>query len=568
MKNIDKIMGIEEMVNQCNLNLQSSPYRYGVQNNNLILFNSDGEVAAPAALIPYEPIKYVAKDGTESASIYVIGYHNGIYLPPIEVTSHLKNFDFIYSNWGMNHFPLLSKKEEMAVRHCYSAIALTLREKLIYDFEAGWIDNKHLLIKNILVSTSEIKKINNKTITKDLDFAPLARKEGCSFLFNNYLTVCNNATYSMTMLIVVILGVLYPRILEESDMIPSFGLYIYGNTGTRKTSSVMAMANPFCNIGSSFEDTPASVFENFKNTALGCYIIDDLKKVTTDAISILKKIIRLIGDKSTRGSKMIGNKVQEANINSMCIITGEHELHLQESSMARLLVFEYTHDTINTDQLTKLQTSQTQLRSALLGLIQLLIHDIDLIENLSADVCLKRAELSNEFQRHNIHGRYIDMMAWLIQMYEIIAKKFEECGVELNLEYPTAIKELIFNQHLKYRCDVVSTFANCLFELYKCNQLVVRNETDFSSGQVVDVIDYGEEWFIASGRVYDKICEYAEKKQKSITFSEKALRSSLLDAKILKQRNDKNTYELRKSGHRCSGFYIRKNMLKNYLNNN
>ena len=564
MKNI---INIDELITQCNKHLQSSSYRYGIIENNLIIFDSGGEVAASAALIPYEPVKYTDKDGTERASISVISYRNGKYLSPIEVKSHLKSFDFIYNHWGMNYFPLLGKKEEMAVRYCYSVIALTLCEKIIYNFEAGWIDKKHLLIKNILISASEIKKVGNKKITKDLDFIPIDRKEGYLFLYNNYLPVCNNSTYSMTILIVVILGIMYPRILEEADIIPAFGLYIYGNTGTRKTSSIMSMANPFCNLGSSFEDTPASVFEHFKNIDLGCYIMDDLKEITIEAISVLKRLVRLIGDKSTRGSKMVGRKAQEANISSMCIITGEHELHLQESSMARLLLLEYTNDTININKLAILQNNQVQLRSALLACIQDLMNDIDFIECLCSNVYLKRMELNKEFQQHDVHGRYIDMMAWLTSMYELMADKFKEYKLELDFNYLAEIKELIFKQYVKYRCDIVQTFTLCLLGMYQCNLLTVCNETDFSSGKYVDIIDYGDEWFIASGRVYNKIIEYADKLQITLTFSEKAMRNALFNAQILRQINGKNTYELRKNGYRCSGFYIRIHLLKKSSDN-
>lgn len=389
-------------------------------------------------------------------------------------------------------------------------------------------------------------------------------RESCDFIVNCYFKVLNNKTYSVTMFLFFLLGILYPRLSSYSDVLPSFLLYIQGYTGTRKTTTTVSMLNPFDFQMSSFEDSITSVVELFRQTPVGCFIIDDLKNITVESRQILNKVIRLVGDVTTQGRKMRGGKVLDQNISALCVITGEIKLLLQESSIARVLILSYDKATVNLSKLNELQENKSKLCMAILTIIQRLMNEENLIETLYGAVIKNRHVLNCQYQ--DIHGRYVDMMAWLESMYNIISKYFSEVGTNLDFDYKQGLETLIYNQYSSYKKDTVSVFANCLFGLYNNNSLSVCTESEFSAGKQADIVDYGTEWFIATGKVFNKIIQYSETIDCSVDFSEKALRTKLFSAGVLKQHNGKNTYELRKKGNRCSGFCIRTNKLRTFLN--
>lgn len=394
------------------------------------------------------------------------------------------------------------------------------------------------------------------------------RKELYTFIAEYYFNALDDGVYGITMFLFFMLGILYPRLVEFSDLIPSFLLYICGGTGTRKTTTSMMLLNPFDFETGSFEDSLTSCVELFRQTPLGCFLLDDLKKADSEALQILNKMLRLVGDVTTQGRKMRGGKVLEQNISSLCVVTGEIELHLQESSMARILVLQYDKNTVNLDELKHLQSNKAKLCSALICVIQRLMQDKEIIVTLCDKVIQTRGVLMEKFKDNRIHGRYIDMMSWLMTIYNIIMQYFAEEGLKIEFDYEEKLQNLIFQQHLAYSNESVSVFAKCLFELYQNNGLSVFTESEFSMGNHhPDIIDYNSEWFIASGTVFKKVKSYAESIGLYINFSEKKLRADLLNAEILQQRNQKNTYELRKGNNRCSGFYIRKNLLMKYLEN-
>ncbi len=392
----------------------------------------------------------------------------------------------------------------------------------------------------------------------------MSLKEALIFLKESYFTVLNDITYSITMFLFLVLGILYPKFAEYSSLVPPFLIYVYGGTGTRKTTTVMSMLNPFEFRTASFEDTLASVVEQFRNMELGCFIIDDMKIVDKNALVIVNKIIRMVGDSTTQGLKMRGNNVITQTVRSACVMTGEHELHLQESSMARILCLPYNSGTVNLTKLSELSAMRSELCTAILKVIQRTMQNYDFMEKLCEDVLKKRSELNMKFLDKKLHGRYIDMMAWLIAMYNVLESYFKEECVDFAFDYVSNIEKLIETQHLKYRVDPTSIFAEMLFGMAEENFLDICNENEFSAGKTTDIIDYQEEWFIITRKVFSKMLRYAQEKDVVISFSEKTLRAELLANSILKQYSGKNTRELRKGTGKGSGYYIRKNELKKY----
>ena len=558
----DDFFSINGGIDTLNSYLVDTPYHLCLTDErNITIRNSDGTMASRMALLPIQPKEIICSGDILKSTISCTIFVNGEWLTPIEVNDGLKNIDRITREYGLHKLPILSSKEYHPITVVFSTLALHMDAEKTYALEAGWLSDEKLLIKNILLNGNSITDVQNSVIKHPMEIADLSEQEVYAFVKDCYLAVLNNPLYAITMMLFLILGFLFPRIVAASDIQPDFLLYIVGGTGTRKTSTVSAMLNPFGFTSASFEDTLASVTELFRNMPLGCFIVDDLKRATPDAIKIFNKILRIAGDATTQSYKVRGGKVITQGFSSLCVITGERELHLQESSMARVLILPYDKETVNLDGLSYIQRNESKLRAAMLKIIQGLMQKPNLIDNLCNSVKEKRNELRIKYCDEKIHGRYYDMLAWLISIYNIVSVYFEKAGYPLNTKYPQLLQELVFNQNFRYANDPVRLFATYLVDLQNSNGLKIISEMEFTQGHEADVIDYNEEWFIASGVVFNKIRNRAEFVGEPLDFSEKQLRSELYDAQILKRRNGKNTYELRKGGNRLSGFYIRKSAL-------
>lgn len=527
MNKLDPSMDIDDTITICNTILEHTSYRLELRKSSLVICDSDGSIVVNAALLPCNPINKIDQDHTRKPKIFVISYRNGEYLPAIEVDGEMKNIKFIYNKWGMNQFPLVDGKGVKILCMVYSAIALTIQSEDVYSFSTGWLNNNELLLKNLLISSSEVKNIRNSTVKKELCLSDMTQKQVYEFINYHYFPVMKNKVYSITMFIFLILGILYPRFLEESDYVPSFGLYIYGRTGTRKTTSVMAMLNPFRERVASFEDTLASIVELFKTLGLGYFILEDLKDMTPEAIAIINRIIRLIGDTTTQSNKMSGGKVLNKPISSLCVITGKEKLHLQESSIARLLLLEYDSNTVDLAKLETLEKSQSELRTAVIFIIQQFISNKDIIGDIHSKVIEHRNKLTAKLQTREIHGRYVMMVSWLTVIYEMLHMWMADVGIEIDFNYPEEIEKFVLEQHYAYKKDPIIIFGKSLFDLLNCNEFSIITEAEFAAGRRADIIDYDSEWFIASGTVYNKIKRYVERDQNTLNFSEKALRASL-----------------------------------------
>lgn len=550
----------EGLTDAYNFHLNGLPYQLVYNEGTISIVGSDGQMVSKVALLPTEAIEYVHKDGIVQASLRATCFVNGLWLSPINVSGSLKKFDDFYKSWGLHKFPLLTTKEEWVSKKIFSHLALQLQAKKIYSFSAGWVDDA-LLINDLFISNEGVEFITNSVVQRKTSLVKLSTSEAFAFLRDVWLKILNEKAYSITFLLFLILGILYPKLLEYSTLLPSFLLYIRGLTGTRKTSSAIEMMNPFGFPMGSFEDTIASIASNLKQLSLGCFILDDLKAVTSEANIVINKVLRLVGDITTQGKKMRGGKVIDDRISAVCVVTGEVEPRLQESSMARMLVLPFDETTVNLDILTCVQQDKAKSTSSLIHLLVEVVRDQNIVPDLCGEVVKNRLLLQQKYTGEHIHGRYIDMMAWLISTFDIIMRYFVNNGSAIDFDYKAAIQDLIFRQHLAYHNASISVFARCLFELYDRNGVSVCTEAEFCKGQRADIIDYNTDWFIASGIVFEKVKQYAEKIGLTINFSEKRLRSELFNAKILKQVNGKNTYELRKEGNRCSGYYIRKNIL-------
>lgn len=156
-----------EKIDMANEYLAEHSVQLALNNNTIKAIASDGKTIADAVLLPCNPTEHICHDG-KRAHIGVTSFCNSEWLPTVEIHGRLNKLDMLYDVWGMHKFPELSKDEEKNVKKIFSVLAQHLEGSKVYSLLAGWIDEKTLLIKNVIITKDSIEYITNSEVKKEL----------------------------------------------------------------------------------------------------------------------------------------------------------------------------------------------------------------------------------------------------------------------------------------------------------------------------------------------------------------------------------------------------------------
>lgn len=159
-------IAVNEFLNCQNDKLQDTSYHLELRDSTVVVCNSDNSIASRIALLPTNPKEYICLNGTIESHIMGTCFIHGKWLEPVEITGCMKKIDDLYKIWGMHRFPLIERKEEHVIKVVFSALALHIEADKIYNFQAGWISDDELLIKNVLVSGDKIEYVENSAVKK------------------------------------------------------------------------------------------------------------------------------------------------------------------------------------------------------------------------------------------------------------------------------------------------------------------------------------------------------------------------------------------------------------------
>lgn len=287
--------------------------------------------------------------------------------------------------------------------------------------------------------------------------------------------------------------------LREAGIEPTFVLWLFGGTGTRKTSLGMLFLSHFGNFGTksppaSFKDT-ANALERkafaAKDTLL---LIDDFHPQASSYESqkmaqIAQRVLRMFGDRIGRGRLTSSIQFQkEFPPRGMALVTGE-DLPNGESSVARFLGVELLQGAIDLKALTKAQNEAPLLSEAMKGYIEWLLPQMnELPEKLHAEFLDKRAD----FQQKAAHGRSGEAAAWLHISFNMMLKYMQYANVctdiiadELLDNAEKVFAHLIGDQNaLVAQERPADIFIEVLQELFVTNKIRVDK---LSTGVVEDV---------------------------------------------------------------------------------
>ena len=219
--------------------------------------------------------------------------------------------------------------------------------------------------------------------------------------------------------------------LRQAGIEPAFILWLYGQTGARKSTIAALFLSHF---GDSNEKSPPASFKDTENglekkgflakdTLL---LVDDYhptadKQHANKMLKIAQELLRAYGDRIGRTRMRADTSLREGfPPRGLCLVTGEDIPEGGQSTSARLLTLEMSAGDINMDVLNNCQRHKKELAVAMRGYLSWLANQLDeLIPILKTNFLELRQEAYVEGQ----HGRLPEAVAWLT------------IGLRMGLEY-------------------------------------------------------------------------------------------------------------------------------------
>ncbi|MNW41014.1 hypothetical protein D3C74_181400 [compost metagenome] len=437
-----------------------------IQGNNLctIKFKKKGELDyTPISNFVARIVKSITKDnGTERLTLYEI---DGVLiesekrLPPIQVPANEFESMKWLSMWGPepNIFPgnLIRDVVRFAIQ---STAAAATHERIFTHL--GWITlegNWRYLHAGGALGDSNVKveldpRLQNYILPQTPSDPRKAMKASLELL--------NVAPHRITL---ALWGLTYLsplcELLRMIGLEPKFLVWLYGYTGSRKTTLAKLFLSHFGNLlehpPASFKDTANSVEKRGFDTKDSLLLIDDYHPTSSprekQSMELLaQQVLRGYGDRVARG-RMKQDTTLRADYppRGMAIVTAEDMLN-GGSSVARLFPVELHKTDVTLDLLTKAQLEAKELSAAMKGYLEW----IGQVMSTPEESGLKElfAKKRHEAAHLGVHGRLVEASTWLYM------------GLHLGLEYAESVRAISTAQGQELRREAWSIFLSIASE--------------------------------------------------------------------------------------------------------
>ncbi|HDR4513818.1 TPA: hypothetical protein QCQ29_004339 [Bacillus cereus] len=336
-------------------------------------------------------------------------------------------------------------------------------------------------------------------------------------------------------------------LLKLNNLETKFMLWLYGETGSRKTT----LANLFFNIFN--QQIAPEIPANFKDTKTALEIkmceykdcvllVDDYHP--TDKLSEKKDmedkaefILRMYGDRIKKSRSNINlTKQREFMTRGLCAITAEDAISIQ-SNMARCISVPLERNCVDLEKLTEFQRNPLIFPTAIYNFISWLTNYINRekgLPNLDLDW------FREKYRNTDIHARLIDSVWSLKYAYYLylsygvnIGKlEVEEVGERLKIAETIFIR-LIQKQHTEMKTEnPVSMYLNTIEELITSNQMPLNKLRQESGSQKYGWYD-DHYYYLIPEITYNKVLMFWERRNKVFPLTTKKLHDRLYQMGII-----------------------------------
>ena len=502
----------------------------------------------------------IKTDGCDSESKLILEgiLEGGVKLPEVEISmEEFIKMDWITQRWGIR--PTISPGRNMKdyLKDCVQQISKDIDINTIYS-HTGWTvqDNKYIYlhskggIGSDNINTDIPLELSGYSFPKEVR----DKKEAIDLS----LETLNLAKHDIT---IPLLSMTYLAplvgLIAEGNRTPNFVLWVYGLTGSRKTSVSLAFLNHYGNFSSnippaSFKDTANAIELKAHTLKDSLLLIDDYHPNIdgSDArklASTAERILRMYGDRVGRSRMRADTTLNKTyKPRGMAIVTGE-DLPKGASSTARYIGVEIKREDINLDILSKLQKEHKKLAEAMAIYIDWISKNVELVQSFIDE---KFDELKVKYKKETTHGRINDAVIWLSISFELLLTFLYEymfiCDdeiEELRLSNEQVIKNILKNQEALYRNQEVELmFIDALEEMINLGKLCllpVNKQNDDNqiisnySGKFIGYYDK-EFLYLYDSTMYAEVETFLKGKGQSISVSVNTLLKMLRDKNYIK----------------------------------
>ncbi|MEH7058222.1 hypothetical protein V7052_06625 [Bacillus wiedmannii] len=336
-------------------------------------------------------------------------------------------------------------------------------------------------------------------------------------------------------------------LLKLHDVEPKFTLWLYGVTGSRKTTLASLFFNIFNRgisqeISANFKDTKTSLeikMFDYKDCVL---LIDDYHP--TDKLSEKKDmeskaefILRMYGDRISKSRSNINlTKQKEFMPRGLCAITAEDSMGIQ-SNIARCISVPIDRDSVDLDKLTKCQQSPLVLPTMIHNFLNWLtgyINKMGYLPNVNLN------DFREKYRNTEIHSRLIDSV-WALKYACFLYLRYGlELGVIQEEEMKEKLKEaetifmkIVCNQHSEMDIEnPLSMYLNTVDELITSNKMPLLRV-----GEDVITQKYGwyddQYYYLLPELTYSHIFTFWQKRNKVFPLTMRKLHELLEENNII-----------------------------------
>ena len=502
----------------------------------------------------------IKTDGCDSESKLILEgiLEGGVKLPEVEISmEEFIKMDWITQRWGIR--PTISPGRNMKdyLKDCVQQISKDIDFNTIYS-HTGWTvqDNKYIYlhskggIGSDNINTDIPLELSGYSFPKEVR----DKKEAIDLS----LETLNLAKHDIT---IPLLSMTYLAplvgLIAEGNRTPNFVLWVYGLTGSRKTSASLAFLNHFGNFSSnippaSFKDTANAIELKAHTLKDSLLLIDDYHPNIdgSDArklASTAERILRMYGDRVGRSRMRADTTLNKTyKPRGMAIVTGE-DLPKGASSTARYIGVEIKREDINLDILSKLQKEHKKLAEAMAIYIDWISKNVELVQSFIDE---KFDELKIKYKEETTHGRINDAVIWLSISFELLLTFLYEymfiCDdeiEELRLSNEQVIKNILKNQEALYRNQEVELmFIDALEEMINLGKLCLlpvkkqKDNNQIISNYAGKFIGYYDKEFLYlyDSTMYAEVETFLKGKGQSISVSVNTLLKMLRDKNYIK----------------------------------
>ena len=229
--------------------------------------------------------------------------------------------------------------------------------------------------------------------------------------------------------------------LNQTDIVPAFALFLYGESGTHKTTAAaLAMAH-FGNFHA--KNPPASFNDTGNQIRKKAFLVKDMPLLVDDyhpvssiqekrqMASTAQTLSRAFGDGADRGRLNADSTIKSATPpRSVAIITGEDRPAIGASGLARYFILDIDKGDIPVGPtMTALQESARDgyLQKAMRGYIRWLQAQTDELPGRLHDMFLQTREIIRENSAGQ-HDRAPETVACILMGYQMMLNYFRDIG--------------------------------------------------------------------------------------------------------------------------------------------